>query len=171
MQVSDAGRWACKTRLMKYAEDIGAWLETGRSEEEFHREHVPYEVIEIDGNLLANAGIQLMQDRLTGGSQSAFSAANANIGIGNSSTAAAAGQTDLQGGSKARKGMDATYPSRAAQTLTFQSTFGSGEANFAWSEWGVFNAGAGGTMLNRKVESLGTKTTGSWTLQVAITIS
>lgn len=58
-----------------------------------------------------------------------------------------------------------------SRVAVFQATFGSGAANFAWQEFGVFNAATGGRMLNRGVSSLGTKATGSWTLQVGVGIS
>lgn len=103
-----------------------------------------------------------------------FNNANSSIGVGDSTTAFAATQTDLQAASnKLRKAMDATYPQVAANVLTFRSTFGTSDANFAWQEWAVFNttSASGGTMLNRKVESLGTKTSAqSWQLTVTITL-
>lgn len=102
-----------------------------------------------------------------------FSNANAYIGVGDGATAFAVGQTDLQAATnKLRKAMDATYPTQAANVITFRSTFGTAEANFAWNEWGVFNASSGGTMLNRKVESLGTKTSAqSWQITATITLT
>ncbi len=102
-----------------------------------------------------------------------FTNANAYLGVGDSSTAVAATQTDLQAATnKLRKAMDATYPSRAANVMTFRATFGTSEANFAWNEWGVFNAAAAGTMMNRKVESLGTKTSAqSWQITVQLTLN
>ena len=102
-----------------------------------------------------------------------FSNANAYIGVGDSVTAFAATQTDLQAATnKLRKAMDATYPTRAANVLTFKSTFTTAEANFAWAEWGVFNASTAGTMMNRKVEALGTKTSAqSWAFTVTNTIN
>ena len=107
----------------------------------------------------------------TSGTMTAFNNANSYIGVGDGSTAFAATQTDLVGTNKLRKGMDATYPTTAANVLTFRSTFGTAEANFAWNEWGVFNAASAGTMLSRKVESLGTKTSSqSWQITSTITI-
>lgn len=101
-----------------------------------------------------------------------FSSANARIGVGNGSTAFAVGQTDLQGASKLRKGMDAGYPLVEAPVLTFKSTFAKSEANFAWNEWGIFNAATGGVMLNRVVESNGTKQSNqTWVMEVAITFT
>lgn len=168
----ERGRWRIRWRLSKYHEDIVSWLAAGRDEASFHAEHHPYEVREIEGNLLANVGIQLMLDKLIGAAGTVFDNANAYIGVGDSTTAAAAGQTDLQAATnKLRKAMEATFPSRAGQTMSWKSSFGSAEANFVWNEWAIFNASTAGTMLNRKVESLGTKSTGTWTLQGDVTLS
>lgn len=103
----------------------------------------------------------------------AFDNSNAYLGVGDSTTAFAAGQTDLQAATnKLRKAMDSTYPQRSTNVLTFRSTFATGDANFAWEEWAVFNASSSGTMMSRKVESLGTKTSAqSWQLTAAITIT
>ena len=122
---------------------------------------------------LTNAGRDFIAQDIIGESVTEFNNANAHIGVGDSSTAFSAAQTDLQAASnKLRKAMDATYPTRATNVLTFRSTFATGEANFAWNEWGVFNGSSGGTMLNRKVESLGTKTSAqSWQMTVDLTIN
>ena len=108
-----------------------------------------------------------------GAGVTAFNNANAYIGVGDSTTAFAVGQTDLQAASnKLRKAMDATYPSGGSNVITFRSTFATGDANFAWQEWAVFNASSAGTMLNRKVESLGTKTnTQTWQFTVTLTFT
>jgi hypothetical protein len=104
-----------------------------------------------------------------------FDNANAALGVGDSSTAFAKAQTDLQAASnKLRKGMEAGFPDvpSAANILRFRALFGTSEANFAWEEWATFNALAAGTMLNRKVESLGTKTAAqSFQLTVTITVN
>lgn len=107
------------------------------------------------------------------GSGTVFSNANARLGVGDSSTAFAVGQTDLQASTnKLRKGMEATYPQVAANVITFRSLFGTSEANFAWAEFGIFNDASGGVMLSRKVEALGTKTSAaSWQLTVEATIA
>jgi hypothetical protein len=152
--------WRCVTTLRKYIDEAAA----ARDE--------PYEERVIDGNLGMNAGLQLLWDLGIAAGGTAFSNANAHIGVGDSSTAAAATQTDLQAATnKFRKAMEATFPSRSGQTVSFKSSYATGEANFAWNEWAVFNASTAGTMLNRKVESLGTKTSGVWTLEVALTAS
>ena len=110
---------------------------------------------------------------LVGGTGTAFNNTNSYIGAGDSTTAFSAAQTDLQAATnKLRKAMDATYPQTATNVMTFRSTFGTADANFAWQEWGVFNAASGGTMMNRKVESLGTKTSAqTWQVTCALTFS
>lgn len=122
---------------------------------------------------LTDAGRNQIAADIIGETVTEFNNTNAYIGVGDSSTAFAAAQTDLQASTnKLRKAMDATYPSRSTNVLTFRSTFATTDANFAWNEWGVFNGSSGGTMLNRKVESLGTKTSAqSWQMTVTITVN
>jgi hypothetical protein len=131
-------------------------------------------VSEFEGNLLLNEGIAELLDLLCGlGSPTAYSNANAQIGVGDSSAAEGATQTDLQAASnKTWKAMESGYPSRASQTVTFRSVFGSSDANYAWAEFSVRNGGTADKNLNRKVSSQGTKASGqTWTVDVAVTIS
>lgn len=102
-----------------------------------------------------------------------FNNANSYIGVGDSATAYAAAQTDLQAATnKMRKAMDATYPSGGSNVITFRSTFATTDANWAWLEWGIFNAASAGTMLSRKQESLGTKTSAqTWQFTTTLTFT
>lgn len=126
---------------------------------------------------MTNAGAIAAASALVGdGGITLFNNANAYLGVGDGgATAFSAAQTDLQAASnKLRKAMDASYPTRTNGAITFRSTFGTSDANWDWSEWGIFNAGSGGTMLQRKVESpsLGTKTnTSTWTFSVTVTLA
>ena len=98
-----------------------------------------------------------------------FNASNAHIGVGDGTTPFDANQTDLQGTNTLRKGMNPGYPSRTDNQVQFQSTFTETEANFAWNEFGVFNAPTGGVMLGREVVSLGTKASGTiWRFTVTV---
>jgi hypothetical protein len=148
----------------------------------------PEEAVEIQGNLLLNEGIQRLQDLtmiatvLTNQTTpNAWTNAGAYTGVGDSNTAEAATQTELQAATnRFYKAMNATYPSRSNQTVSFQSDFAGTEANYAWAEWSVA-AGAttasgagfttGTTNLNRKVAALGTKSSGTWTLTAQVTFS
>lgn len=122
---------------------------------------------------LTDAGRDHIAKDLIGEAVTAFDNANANLGVGDSVTAFAKSQTDLQAPTnKLRKAMEATYPQRTVNVLDFRSLFGTADANWAWEEWGTFNAAAADTMLNRKVESLGTKAvTQSWQLTASITVN
>lgn len=168
-------------RMMPISEGMPSWLLQAIAGEA--------EIIEeVEGNLLLNEGIQRLEDLtmiatvLTNQTAAnAWGSTNAFVGVGDSSTAEAATQTDLQAATNHfYKGMNATFPSRSSQTVSFQSDFTTSEANYAWAEWSVA-AGAtsasgsgfliGTTNLNRKVASLGTKSTGTWTLTAQVTFS
>jgi len=122
---------------------------------------------------LTDAGRNLMIDGIVGTAVTAFNNANSYIGVGDSTTAFSAAHTDLQAATnKLRKAMDATYPTRATNVLTFRATFATTDANFAWQEWAIFNASSAGTMLSRKVESLGTKPSSqTWQFTATLTIT
>ena len=177
---SDQQYWHCHTRLDKFEGDpTYEQRESGLV--------VPFDTIEREGNLLVIGGASVLWQTLIGngtatGGQALtyFNNANAYIGVGDSSTAAADTQTDLQAATnKLRKAMDATYPlhtdttgTAGSKSITFRSTFATGDANFAWAEWALFNGSSGGRMLNRKVESLGTKTSAAtWVLTITLSLA
>jgi len=171
----DSGNWHMKARLLKYHEDITPFAKEGK-EAEFHKLFKPYQVIEQEGNCLLNTGINEIWDLVTGDESQTlreFSEANAQIGVGNSNTAADPTDTDLIGASKTYKAMESGFPTSTTQKATFKSSFGAADANYAWEEWVVKSVSGTPTniCLNRKVESLGTKSTGTWTLEVDITLS
>lgn len=120
---------------------------------------------------LTTAGINFISQAVLG-LGTPFNANNAYLGVGDGTSAFAAAQVDLQGTNKIRKPMDIGYPMIDAPVVTFKSTFRPEEANFGWHEWGVFNAATGGVMLNRVVESNGTKQSNqTWILEVSITFT
>jgi len=174
MNQSERGNWHCRFRLEKRLGDINAYSsDIGRKA--FLDVVEPYEIIEGKDNCLLNSGIDELWDLFTGavsGANHIFDNAAATIGVGDSSTAAAASQTDLQAASnKTYKGMEATYPKSTAQKLTCKSSFGSSDANYEWKEW-VVKQTTSAKCLNRKVSSMGTKASGStWTLEITITLS
>jgi len=167
----ELANWLCRYRLSKYHQDIAPYQ--GR-EDEFHRLFQPYEVIKGEGNCLLNGGIDEIWDLVTGavsGADHIYDNTAAQIGVGDSDTAAAASQTDLQAATnKTYKAMESGYPTSATQKATFKASFGDAEANYAWEEW-VVKQSTSSICLNRKVESLGTKSTGTWTLEVEISLS
>lgn len=135
---------------------------------------MPFHVSDIEGNILLNEGIAELLDLACGlGSPTAFSNANARLGVGDSSTAESAAHTDLQAASnKTYKAMSASYPQRSGQAVTWRAVFASADANYAWNEFCVDNGGTALKTLNRKVSAQGTKASGqTWTLDVTITLS
>jgi hypothetical protein len=171
--VHDKAFWHCRTTVDRFDGDINEYIEhygKPRGEREFYLNNKAYDHEVIEGNLLVNVGIAILLDLLAGtASPTAYNAANAYLSVGTGTGAAAAGDTALTAG--VRKAMESTYPSRSSQTTTWKSSYGSGDANQAWQEWALFNHASAGTMLNRKVETLGTKASGTWTLEVGITIA
>ena len=168
MKKQELANWLCHYKLSKYHQDIEPYR--GR-EDQFHQLFKPYQIIEGEGNCLLNSGIDEMWDLIVGGSSNHFDNTNAQIGVGDSSTAADATQTDLQAATnKTYKGMESGYPTSTSQKATFKSSFGDSEANYIWNEW-VVKQSTSAKCLNRKVENLGTKTSGTWTLEVSITLS
>lgn len=131
----------------------------------------PYEVLEGD-NLLLTSGATALWNRLAGlGAVTAFDATNGRLCVGSGTTPATAGQTDLQGASKTRKVFDAA-PTVSTNTFTAVTTFTTADANHAWEEAGVANAASGGVMLNRVVQSFGTKTSSvQWVLTASLSAS
>lgn len=125
-------------------------------------------------NLLLNEGINALWTLVAGGSETPYNNANARLGVGDSTTAAAATQTGLQAATNFLfKAMDASFPTAGtAQKITFRSTFGSSEANFAWQEFSADNGNTANKNLNRLVSAQGTKTSGqTWQLTLDITLS
>lgn len=139
--------------------------------------HGLYDTIEGTGNLLVNGGASAMFERLIGSGVNPFDNTYAHLGVGNSSTASTAGMTDLQGASKFRQPMDATYPIHVdgfvtgSRSIVYVSTFANADANFAWNEWGLFNDLTADRMLNRKVVTMGTKTSADeWVLTITLSM-
>lgn len=142
--------------------------------EKYDTNGVLYDTLQFEGNLLLNEGITEMLTLIIGGSATAYSNANTYIGVGDSETAVSASQTGLQAASnKLWKAMDDGYPSVSDQTVTFQSTFGSDDANFDWYEITVVNATDDtGENMNRKQQDMGRKAVNTtWVARVAITLS
>ena len=166
--VTERGKAVARWKIEKF------WGDYKSRREAIRAEGRPYEVRIFERNLLLNEGINAMWNLICGSASfEAYDNTHAYIGVGNSDTAAAAAQTDLQGASKKYKGMDSGYPTfGTAQKATWRSTFASADGNFAWKEITVGNAVDGGQNMNRKVEAMGTKASGStWTVSLEITLS
>lgn len=170
-------QWGVKIRLEKREGDINQ-CKTPEERLKFLEGAKPYEVIERKGNCLLDEGMDLMLSLLTGQGGTTYANGTAQIGVGNGSAAADRTQTDLQGGSTDWQDMESGYPTAPAEndattgrSVKFKASWGSSDGNFAWEEWSVRNDATDNKNLNRKAESLGTKTTGTWTLEVEISLS
>jgi hypothetical protein len=102
------------------------------------------ETREID-NLVVNAGLAFITSRMAG----TASAVMSHMALGSSTTAAAAGQTDLLSILGSREALDSTTDS--ANVITYVASFEAGDATGAVTEAGIFNASTAGTMLCRTV--------------------
>lgn len=179
---SDGIEWRAHWKLEKYH------TPDGTPPPEALERMEPYEVIDVPGNALMYGGASVQWQTLIGNGVGTagqaltyFNNANAAIGVGDSTTANTLTDTELKAATnKLRRGMDSTYPQHTDATASgsascvFRSTFATADANWAWQEWGVFNSPTNGTgrMLNRKVESLGTKTSAStWVLTCTLTLA
>jgi hypothetical protein len=124
----------------------------------------PYETIVGDYNAMVDNGINLALLLLVGGGGTSFATANARLGVGSGTTAWATTQADLVTPIVRVVMQSGTYPLTGTKIMTFKSDFAGTVGDGAWQEWGTFNSASGVTMLQRKVESLGTKSGGTWTL-------
>lgn len=152
--------------------------------QELAKRGIKPEGVRLSLNGATNQGMSDYNGGLTGiGSlpSPVYSNANAKIGVGDSATAFAVTQTDLQAivnaANRRIDAMDATFPTVSNGLLTFRSTFLAANANFAWQEWVVTNSGAVGSgsltrIVNRAVASLGTKPSSqAWQFTATLTLA
>jgi hypothetical protein len=187
---ADAVKWQAHLTIEKWGEvetaELTRILGHAPKPEDFHAYAVrPFEVAQVANNLLTTAGLTRLTSLLTGGGGQALTNTACRLGVGNGAGTAAVGDTDLSAaaGSANRwfQVMDATYPSAAAGVVTFRATFGSGDGNFAWNEWGIDvgtpTVSSGNTvaalLFNHKTAiAQGTKASGqTWTATASVTVS
>jgi len=145
------------------------------------------------GNLLVTEGLNQVTQLIIGSGGVTFSNTHGLVTVGDSSTAAAVGDTYVtatftSGSNCYQNPNDASFPTQSNGVINSQSTYGSGVANFAWNTWGwaIFNgtAAANATLsahgtganqavlANHKVASLGTKGSGAaWVFSTSVTLS
>jgi hypothetical protein len=190
MSNNDQVRWHAHLTIEKFDEAATARAEAelghAPTGDDFARLGIkPYEVGEVDENLLTTAGLTRIASLIIAAGGTAPTNTTARLGLGNGSGTAAVGDTDLSAaaGSANRwfQVMDATFPSASGAVITFKSTFASADGNFAWNEWGVDIGTAtvtsgntvNATLLNHKTSiAQGTKASGqSWAATATITFS
>lgn len=136
------------------------------------RENRPYIRIVIF-NIFVTVGLVEVWSLITAQGGTAYSAANANLAVGDSAAAPAVGQVALQGANQARAPMNPGFPNAPVGGVeVWQADFGPLVANFDWNEFAVFNAPIGGTMMDRAVSAQGVKIAGqTWRLTFTFTLS
>lgn len=201
--VAESARSRTHWRIDRFDADASSWAsrrlggepagKTGfiqPSVYDFHRLGVtPYEVSEVFGNLITNAGWGRMLTLAIGGGGTAYDATHTRIGVGTGAAGASGNDTSLggtgaagcqynlvSGAGTATNGAGTSGTGSA--TLAFVSTFGTADANFAWNEMGVDQGTANGTaavatLLNHKTGiAQGTKASGqTWTATVTFTFT
>jgi hypothetical protein len=186
----ERANWLAHMHVDKYDDDQVKWVQRrmgalyvpqGQSFEYLGVK--PSETVDVTGNLVTTAGWTRLTSLMVGGGGQALTNTATRLGVGNSTTAAAIGQTDLQAAAGTANRyfmtMDATYPSAATNVITARASFATGDANFVWAEWaldvGTPTVTAGATvnavMINRAVQALGTKASGVWTATATITFT
>ncbi len=163
MGISEHSQWRVEWRLEK-------WAETARKVAGFE----PDEVLCDSQNIILDSGANEMLKLITGTGGTTFSAANAYIYVGTSSTAENASQGGIlaTGNNRAYAGMDVGYPVVNGRQMIYRASFGDTSANFAWNEASIVNGtGANAVAMNRKVSNMGTKSTGTWTLQITVSLT
>jgi len=169
--------WKAKWRIDKFKDPGGVICARLRQGDPVHvvaREYGNYiGADEFEDNVALNEGLQAIIDMICNlAAITPWDNANARVGVGDSSVAPNATQTELLGVNQAYVGMDAGYPARSAQTAEWRGTFGGTEANFYWWEFTVDNGAAALQNLNRAVADKGSKAPGeTWALSLSITFS
>ena len=105
------------------------------------------ETREVD-NLVVDTGLDYIASRMKDATATAMS----HMALGSGTTAAAAGNTDLESILGSREALDSTTVTD--NTVTYVSSFEAGDATGAVTEAGIFNASTGGTMLCRTTFSV-----------------
>lgn len=193
----DGIKWNMTAKVIKYEPDTVERLtaQLGHEPTGYHIRHleslgllVPDDITDVPGNLLVTAGLNRITNLIIGGGGTPLAHADAIVGVGNSSTTEVIGNTALGADGTANayyQQADSGYPTQSNGTINVTCTYQSTIANFTWAEWcwavasGTLTAGTTlasvGTspvMLNRKTQSLGTKSSGAiWSLAATLTLS
>lgn len=161
--ISEHSQWRVEWQVEK-------WADTARKIAGF----APDEVVCTGQNIILDTGANEMLKLITGTGGTAFNASNSYIYVGTDSTAENASQTGVisTGANRASAGMDTGYPMVSSRQMIYRASFGDTSANFAWNEAAILNGtGANAIAMNRKVATLGTKASGTWTLQITISLT
>ena len=161
--ISEHSQWCVEWRVEK-------WFDTAKKLAGLEPDEIAIET----QNIILDSGANEMLKIITGTGGAAYSAANSYIYVGTDSTTENAAQSGVlaTGTNRAFSSVDAGYPTVNGRQMIYRASFGDEAANFAWNEVSITNGtGANAVSMNRKVASLGTKTTGTWTIQLTISLT
>ncbi len=117
-------------------------------------------------NLVVNTGLNYITSRM----KDATSGVMSHMALGTGTTAAAAGDTDVETIAGSREALDSTTVS--TNTINYVCNFEANDVTGAITEAGIFNASSSGTMLCRVVFSaLNLTSTDSISVDWTITLS
>lgn len=186
---ADIGKHHTLFTVKKFDADQTEWVisESGIAEpveQDFINFHVePYEETTTEGNLITDAGWNLIMANIAGSAGTLWSASVGRIGAGNGTSSVNYTDTDLSAASGSGNRFFQTFSgapiigSGHSAGVTFNASFGSANGNFAWQEFCVDQGTSTGTtvtatMLNHGLSSQGTKSSGqTWIAVVNITWS
>ena len=120
-------------------------------------------------NLVVNAGLAYVISRMVGTAKAVMS----HMALGSGTTAAAAGNTDMESILGSREALDSTTISGSNnEKVVYVASFEAGDATGAVTEAGIFNASSSGDMLCRTVFAVVNKgandsLTVTWTITLA----
>lgn len=207
MSETDGIKWHASAHIDKYSAEQVAWATAHLGYEPKGAElmvlfsHPEDGIVDVDGNLITTAGLGAVTNLVTGIGGQVFSNARGIVGVGSTSTAAAAADTALGANGTTPngtvgawyQGIDASGLSRVTTAVTNDTiqavaTFASADANMAWNEWGWATSTSGtitpsatltsvatGTLFfNHKIPAggMGTKASGaSWVFTTKVQFS
>ena len=102
-----------------------------------------------ENNLVVDTGLDYIASRMKDATATAMS----HMALGTGTTAAAAGDTDLETLVGSREALDSGSPTVSTNTINYVCSFEAGDVTGAITEAGIFNAASGGDMLCRVVFS------------------
>lgn len=161
--ISEHSQWRVQWKLEK-------WAETARKIAGF----APDEVLYDTQNIILDVGATELLSIISGTGGTPYNAANSYIYVGTDTTPESASQVGViaTGQNRAYAGMDSGYPIVNNRQVIYRASFGDSAANFEWNEAAIMNGtGPNAVAMNRKVTSLGKKVTGTWTLQITVTLT
>lgn len=163
LHISEHSRWCVDWQVEK-------WHDTKRKEAGFEPDEIAY----AGQNIILDSGANEMLKLISGTGGTAYSSANTYIYVGTNTTAENAAQSGVlaTGSNRAYAKLDSGYPVVNGRQVIYRASFGDSSANFTWNESSIVNGvSTSAVAMNRKMQNLGTKNTGTWTIQITVSLT